>query len=539
MLRAAGAALALLAAGCLPGPWDYTPQGTPAFRGITVTGYAVSGKPVEQLCFERLLALTEASSEAFAFYDSADVGITGTFSNGGQTLVLTPDANIPNCFRGPANARFVRGQDYALDARFVWDSAGTRTVSNLSAVASIPDSFAIADTAYMPSLALRGATFDNITDPAVFMQLPPGPRGLFVAKYGDTLAALNGDSAGLAAWMAANGARMHADLRTWLQGDMSPYTRGDTVFYLNAQSGFGNLSHFFKANRGPDVKGILITQQYDTTGAKPVTPFDSLLGIAPDSSNFYLPGNRIRLIYYNGFSTAPDRHVFDSLGIVNVWFWSGLNRFYFYGMEDAYARYLTGLEESGGNPKIRIPTNVTGGRGFFAGLALDSFDVNVRLDNATQSFPYAATRAYTCRDRGWFDSRDCIGYLPEYCAGNGWSTPDCRIDAMYRLLDPVDSLSLPPAVRDSARAWGTADALLRNEAAQRYCIDHDYPAGVPECAPVRSECEDGPDGNACQRILWKRCELAYWKLPACTEGLRSFCRLNRDVHRTTCRDVAD
>lgn len=540
MARAAGLLLATLAAGCLPGPWDYVPQGTPAFRGITVTAYAVSGKPAEHVCFERLLALSEASSDAFAFYDSASVGITGTFSNGAQSpLALVPDANTPNCFRGPANALFQRGQSYVLNARFVWDSAGARTVTDLSATAMVPDSFAIADTARMPSLALRGAAFDNITDPDVFLQLPPGPRTLFLEKYGDTLTALDGDSAGLALWLGENGRRLQADLTQWLQGDLSPYVRGDTVFYLNTQSGFGNLSHFFRALRGPDVRGVLITHRFDTTGSRPTTSFDSILGLAPDTSFFYFAGNTRRLIYYSDFATSADRHIFDSLGFVNAWFWSGSNRLYFYGMENAYARYLTGLEESGGNPKIRIPTNVDGGRGFFAGLALDSFDVHVRLDSVTQAFPYPVTRAAACRDKGWQETRDCIGFYPEYCAGNGWTTPDCRLDALYRLLDPIDSLALPPAVRDSARAWGAADPLLKLEAAQRYCIDRDYPAGVPECGAVQAECENGQTGNGCQLVLWKRCQLDYWNLPACTEGIKSFCRARRDVHRIMCRDVAD
>jgi hypothetical protein len=57
---------------------------------------------------------------------------------------------------------------------------------------------------------------------------------------------------------------------------------------------------------------------------------------------------------------------------------------------------------------------------------------------------------------------------------------------------------------------------------------------------VRAECEAGPLRNDCQRILWKRCELGYWdtsELPACEEGLKSFCRANGDTHRILCRDM--
>lgn len=540
-LRLFGFSMAALAAGgCLPGPWDYAPESRPVFRGITVSAYALADRPVENLCFEKLLDLSEASSEAFAFYDSATVGVTGTFSNanGEQVLVLTPDALTPNCFIGSAGAHFVRGESYTLDARFVWDSAGTATTTVLAATAQIPALFAIADTAYAPSLAKLGVALDNITDPDQFTQLPPGPRQLFIERYGDTLTALDGDSAGLATWIAANGARMRAELTLWLQSDLTTYGRGDSLFYLSAQSGFGNLSHFFKARRDARVKGLLITQRFDTTESRPVSAFDSILGIAPDSAYFYHPGDHHRLIFYNAFLNPDGRHIFDSLGFVNAWFWSGRNRLYFYGAEEIYADFQAAREEQLGNTKIRLPTNVTGGQGFFAGMIVDSFDIHIRLDSSTQSFSYPATRAVACRDKGWFNTRDCIGYYPQYCALNGWSSADCRLDAIYRGLD-ADSLTLPAPLRDSARAWAAADAALKLESERRYCIDGDYPADVPACAPVQTECENDDAGNGCQLVLWKRCQLAYWKLPACDEGTRSFCRARRDVHQVMCRDVPD
>jgi hypothetical protein len=529
----------LVLGGCLPGPWEYVPESRPLFRGITVSGYALADRPVEHLCFERLLELSEASSEAFPFYDSAAVGVSGVFSSGGQTLALTPHANTPNCFVGPPGSHFRRGERYDLNARFVWDSAGARTVTVLQSTAEIPALFEIADTARAPSLAAQGVALDNITDPDVFLRLPPGPRALFVARYGDTLTALDGDSAGLAAWEARNGARMRAELTLWLQADLFPYRRGDSLYYLNAKNNFSNLSHFFKARRDNLVKGVLISHLFDTTASRPVTSFDSIFGIAPDSSSFYTPGGSRRLIFYGDYRNPDGRHIFDSLGFVNAWFWSGRNRLYFYGTEKIYSDYQTAREEQAGNSKINLPTNVTGGRGFFAGMIVDSFDINIRLDSLTQSFPYPLTRAAACRDKGWDNTRDCIGYYGEYCALNGWTPSDCRVNAMYRLLDPLDSLTLPTAIRDSARAWRAADPLAGLGATQRYCIDNNYPAGVPGCAFVKSECESGNLGNGCQLLLWKRCQLAYWKLPACAEGINSYCRARRDVHTVMCRDVPE
>src|SRR5690606_38506530 len=110
--------------------------------------------------------------------------------------------------------------------------------------------------------------------------------------------------------------------------------------------------------------------------------------------NFYFSGNLRRLGFYGDYTLPGGSHSFDSMSVFNAWFWSGRNRLYFYGAEDIYAKYLLSLNEAEGNSKIRLPTNVTGGRGFFAGMVVDSFDVHIKLDSATQAFAYPATRAY-------------------------------------------------------------------------------------------------------------------------------------------------
>jgi hypothetical protein len=526
-------------AGCLPGPWDYRPESRPAFRGITASVYAVADRPVENACFEKLYQLDEASTEAFPFYDADSVTITGNFSDGAGTRLLTRHPKTPNCFVGPSGSRFVRGESYALRARFTWDSAGATVTSVLTATARVPGDFGIVDTAYAPSLASAGAALDNITDSATFLHLPPVPRAKFLERYGDTLLALQGNAPGLASWELANGIRLRKDLTEWLQEDLVTYRRGDSLYYLSAQSNLSNLSHFFKARRDAAVKGVLISQRFDTLGSRPTTSFDSLFGIAPDTASFYYPGDHRRLIFYGDYRNPDGRHVFDSLGFVNAWFWSGRNRLYFYGAEAIYSDFQTAREEQSGNTKIVLPTNVTGGQGFFAGMVVDSFDVNIRLDGSTQSFTYAAARAAACRDKGWFSTRDCVGYYPAYCAANGWTTADCRVDAMSRAMDPVDSLTLPAALRDSARFWATWNPALTLESQRRYCIDENYRTDVPACAGVRAECENTASGNACQLILWKHCQLNYWQGPECVEGAKSYCRAKRDVARTMCREVPE
>ncbi|HEX2612633.1 MAG TPA: hypothetical protein VHO02_03455, partial [Fibrobacteria bacterium] len=332
--------------------------------------------------------------------------------------------------------------------------------------------------------------------------------------------------------------RLRKDVIGWLQADLVTYRRGDTLYYLSAASDFSNLSHFFKARRDASVKGVLISHRFDTLGSRPVTSFDSLFGIAPDTSSFYYPGNLRRLIFYGDYRNPDGRHVFDSLGFVNAWFWSGRNRIYFYGTEKIYSDFQVALGEQDGNTKITLPTNVLGGRGFFAGMVVDSFDVNIRLDSSTQSFSYAVSRAAACHEKGWFNNRDCVGYYPEYCADNGWANPDCKVNAIQQCTDSTFRAG-HSAVCASADAAASFNSLLASEALMRYCIDRNYPSSHPGCDNVRAICENTASGNSCQLILWKHCQLTYWNGPECVEGAKSYCRAKRDVARTMCRDIPE
>jgi hypothetical protein len=58
--RLLAALAALLALGaCIQGPWDYYPKNPPPYRGVFVTGYAIAGRPLTNVCFERVLDLSE------------------------------------------------------------------------------------------------------------------------------------------------------------------------------------------------------------------------------------------------------------------------------------------------------------------------------------------------------------------------------------------------------------------------------------------------------------------------------------------------
>ncbi len=486
----------LLLAGCiLPGPWDYTPEDKSSFRGIYASAYAVADHPAENVCFERLLSLDEGHTDAFPFYDSASIGISGVFSTGGQSLILQPLYNTPNCFASSGPSRFVRDQTYTLTARFVWDSSGTKVTSVLRAQAHVPKSFRIADTAVAPRVALTGV------DPSQAMDTNSIPY----------------------------------------QDDVIYYHRKDSVFYIGGNSKLNNLSHYFHSLRSDDVSGVLVVQRYDTAaGGRPVTTFDNLFGIKPDTGRFYYPGDHRRLILDPSTISKSGYNLLDSIGIVNAWYWAGINRLYFYGVEKTYTDYVfTNVEEAGGgsvdqNPKIQPLTNISGGHGFFAGMVADSFDVFIKTDPFTTVYSYPAARAWECRDKGWFGSRDCAGWYREFCRDNKWVRPDCQLDAIYTCADSAGRASVPPSVCDSANAYKARDSLVAIEALFRYCIDKNYPAG---CEGVRQECDTGKLGNGCHLILWKSCELNYWKPAACVEGRKSYCRDYGATQIELCRTV--
>src|SRR5688500_11258494 len=95
----AALAAALLGA-CIQGPWDYYPENPPPFRGIWLSGYAMAGKPFTQVCMEKFLDIAEERTDAFAFYDSAEVSVTGRFGDSTGTVALARRADEVNCFAG-------------------------------------------------------------------------------------------------------------------------------------------------------------------------------------------------------------------------------------------------------------------------------------------------------------------------------------------------------------------------------------------------------------------------------------------------------
>jgi hypothetical protein len=129
------------------GPWSYYPEEQENYQGIWTYAYIISGRPVEEVCFDKMHALDETRMQGFAFYESANVKITGSFNGNDTSFFLSQNiqnfANKPNCFVGPKDLLADIGGKYEIDASIVWDSAGKRTTSNFHAKTYIPQEFKV------------------------------------------------------------------------------------------------------------------------------------------------------------------------------------------------------------------------------------------------------------------------------------------------------------------------------------------------------------------------------------------------------------
>jgi hypothetical protein len=529
-------------AACLQGPWDYYPDNPPPFRGVFATAYVLAGKPLTQVCFERVLDLGEEHTQAFAWYDSADVRISGPFSGQSRAVALAAINDTPNCFRGDTALRAERGGVYSLEARFTWDSAGSRVHSLVKGEAHVPDSFSIHRTAAAPSFAKTGGLPENIFDLGFVAKLPPAVRDTILAEYGDSLARFNPDTTGIGGYIERHGEAIQNRLAFLLKHDQFVYHEGDSLYYLNGPL-LNTASHYFSSDHGPGVGCVLVTQRFERNSGRPETAFDSPLGLEPDSDQFYFPGDIRRLLLYPNAVGGEGWNLLDSMGVVNVWFHTLRNRFYFYGFEKAYYDYHTTATQTqgggggeGGDPRVKPKYNVSGGEGIFVGGVPDSFDLYIKADSLTKVYPLPETHAFACNKEGWSGSKDCREYYPEYCRDHAWQPKICGADAARRCAYPAAERdtalgALCDSVSDPARV--PTDLARLGET--MYCIEKAFPA-ESICDAPRGDCLEAKGRNLCKDGFWDYCLDHQWRPEeACGPALVSYCRDQPRLSETLCR----
>ncbi|MFC1586354.1 hypothetical protein ACFL5V_12470 [Fibrobacterota bacterium] len=499
IIRALKSALALAFTSCLlHGPWEYAPEEEVIYRGLWVTGYVIAGQPVRDICFEKLHELDEEYTDAFSFYISAEVTISGVFGSSSQTISLTADPDRVNCFIDPQGSLPRAGEDYVLDARVVWDSAAGQVETHIAATAHVPEYFQVRDTARAPAMALTGQAAGAVQDSSgtdlmgfvsLFESLPEEAQDEFNIMYGDTLEALfaSGDTAALTEFFTAEIPAIMGLLNKYTV----EYQNGDSIYFLTGD--FFLLSHLFGSYRSDDVAGVQITQRYDEAFAAYGTGMGPFLGIfEPDTGDYYFSGS-IRHLMVFPRASGETFNLLDSMAILNPMFLGGKNMFYFYGFEEAYVDFHQTEIEYQQDVRIRGEYNIRGAAGIFAGAVVDSFEIYVKADPFTEVYPREVTKVAHCKEERGFhggDSRweadlECRAFYSEYCENVLWKDADCVIDlystslelnlSMDALLDslrPLDSLNMLASLlaldsADSAAVYDSLAALGGLDSAER------------------------------------------------------------------------
>jgi hypothetical protein len=313
------------------GPWSYWPENPENYQGIWTYAYIVSGRPVEEVCFDKLHSLDETRMPGFAFYESASVKITGSFNGGDTSFFLNPNTqnfiNKPNCFTGPENLLADIGGEYEIDISIAWDSAGKRTVSNYYAKTYIPQKFKI-QKAYDLYRKQRSSG-------DTFIYLPPPmdmQSSYFIPKYSDDVGGV---------WVSM----VYGKDVYWGENSIDKIIgqfsdRNDTVRHAK----FGDRAVMYSAtnrqiaNANKDIDSIPI------------------IGM-----NFPAIGN-VKLLFY---ATTPE----------------------FMKYRDTHGS---------GDSRTKAIYNIQGGAGIFAGMLVDTFEINMNTVPSVKTYQYEVAQIAYC-----------------------------------------------------------------------------------------------------------------------------------------------
>ncbi len=504
---------------CIQGPWDYYPKNPETHRGLWVTGYVIGGQPIKHFCIEKMLKLNEEYTNAFVFYKSATVEITGDF-NGQKTISLSPDSSQANCFLGDPTAIATAGQPYELNARIDWDSLGVPVTTQITATAQVPDFFELSDTAKAPSQVLTGPNLQNSGQKrglqTLLNELSKEAREAVINAYGETtLLSIAADSARQDSFFVAEG----KNILKIVEDYNITYNNGDTVFYL--VGAFNTALHNFNSRYSKNVGGVLITQVWDSTAGSPISLFAEMIK-KPDTADLHLPGNSARLMHYWNYVSNNGVNFLNNMGVVNSWFFTGLNTLYFYGMEKSYINFLETAVREENNSKVKPKYNITGAAGIFAGGLVDSFFVHIKTDEQTEVYSLWDARAADCKNKGWEVHEGCRSFYPEYCDSIAWEDKNCTVDLIQQSLEGNQTISLDSLQKKWAYD-STSFSQTQKKAETRYCIQNNFPTTGFNCTKIQDECNGSKRQYEGKLALWQYCLDRKWTPSQCNLGLVSYC----------------
>lgn len=331
-------ALCIFFSACdLQGPWSYWPDKESSYRGVYTLAYVIADRPVNRICFQRLLSLDEASADNFAFYDSATVKISGNFSGHDSTLSLAPESTYPNCFDGPADLLAERGKNYSLDAYFVWDSSGKSVRSHYTAEATVPSVFSIS-SAFAPDIYGK---YREIHDGDTAYSLSY-PNDLLTYKF-------------------------HPEYDDSVHGVFY------SIHYDNI-SGGENTDNFLNSMLSDFIDDPILVQ----------SPFDTV-ATGEFSLNYSFDGMKS----------------IDTIEIIGAQLPVSDVKLLFYATDQNYADFETKTLESAEDSRVKAVTNVNGGAGFFSGMTVDTMRLYRGYTATDKITYYPAQGIKTCRDTSW------------------------------------------------------------------------------------------------------------------------------------------
>jgi len=291
----------------------------------------------------------------FAFYESASVEIKGPFNGRDTSFFLKPDveAHRPNCFVSDENLTAEAGKNYEMHVSVTWDSAGTKVISSFSAKTYIPKKFKVK------------RAYD---------------------LYGEK------------------------------------FKEKDTIEYLPPPKDM-KFIYFIPEYSNEDIGGALITMVYDTIGlywgensidqmVKQFRPEES------DTSRHAQFGDRQFMNTATNAQVSSFKKEIDSIPIMGLRLPAiGNIKFLFYATTREYIDYRNTFLNGYDDPRIKPIYNIDGGAGIFAGMLVDTFEVNFKTSADVKVYSYAdAQKSYCMQEdeeyevENWKTHSSCLAF---------------------------------------------------------------------------------------------------------------------------------
>ncbi len=473
----------LLVACDFHGPWEYYPEEREVYTGVYTYGYVLAGGETN-VCFSKVYELDEASSQNFAFYDSAYVTVSGLFYDRWKrekkdtTIRLYSDR--PNCFDESYYEGIV-GESYELNASFKWDSAGHMVKSTYKAVATIPN-----------RIKVKGMN-------------APQQDGSY----------------------------------KWIENPRSDTTKrlypviDFTVSFLE----FPMDMEFVKAALDYDktVRGVLSIMNYDIRGGESQnTTMNQMFKGMKDADDegyrgiaMHDPLEEQQNLGFSSNRSVAGNKTLDTLYLMNMMLPIGTISVDLYSTDDAYVDYVEKVKQSVSDSRVVPKSNVKNGMGVFCGMAKTT--INIEVSGDAVGFSHIAWS--NCKDTegdnadSW-DSRACRLYQDVTCSGmpdedvslQGLQGANEKAPLYYRdsvynrhvkacyasnvkaamMLDTTKwSLFLPDSISEKAKANAYADGL------KRYCVASNFESNkIADCSALENECLENPKKTNCKEYLW-------------------------------------